>query len=510
MTVTKMAARPCTLEGSRRFYFSTFLFRLLALTVASVLIQGPALIYCRAEAAPAGQQVGEESEKPWKQQAEELLHNVHKFQLDRKSCQELMRAAEFTQGNFGSAWTSPELINIYAACVEEMRLGKLDGEKDHKAVLAGGVHFPVLLTGGHVSPPVSGSFQDRCWVPGMEDPKTCCDPGPSSGCFDHVFTFELCCEGKITKDVPHYFLAPALDMNVGNAVRHWGTFDLAQSYAMQSLLSDNDIVLDVGANVGGFTVPLAEKVGVGGKVFAFEPFRVLFQTLTANVALNGLQNVYTFQHALGAPPPPEDTTARTSSSKQPRRVLLHQPDLGKLSVPSAMRVDEQYEGEEAKAQHVVYGPQKELVDVRTLDEAVADCRDRGLIPPLSSGRKVAFVKIDVEFMEVDVVRGAEELLLKDRPRVWVENESFFDEPSNRTFVELMQNKYHYVCKPVTHLELLCRPEEKPGLSPEFGTLMREVNRVTSPHDVGWAFSLGKDFTRPGQANEKEEQEQGGG
>ena len=61
---------------------------------------------------------------------------------------------------------------------------------------------------------------------------------------------------------------------------------------------EGDVVIDVGANLGSYTIPLAEKVGVTGGVFAFEPFRRMTQLLNANVALNGLSNVWVVQCAL--------------------------------------------------------------------------------------------------------------------------------------------------------------------------------------------------------------------
>lgn len=81
------------------------------------------------------------------------------------------------------------------------------------------------------------------------------------------------CQDVNLAEMPHYFVAPAFDVNVGNAVRQLGTFDLGQSYALQTLCRSGDVVIDVGANVGGFTVPLAERVGPDGEVHAFEPFR---------------------------------------------------------------------------------------------------------------------------------------------------------------------------------------------------------------------------------------------
>merc|ERR1711865_552646 len=75
--------------------------------------------------------------------------------------------------------------------------------------------------------------------------------------------------------------------------------NVLQSYEMQSILRPGDTVIDVGANLGSYTIPFAERVGRQGKVLAFEPFRWLYQLTTANVALNGLSNVWTYNLALG-------------------------------------------------------------------------------------------------------------------------------------------------------------------------------------------------------------------
>ena len=113
-------------------------------------------------------------------------------------------------------------------------------------------------------------------------------------------TLLVACQDVNLAEMPHYFVAPAFDVNVGNAVRQLGTFDLGQSYALQTLCRSGDVVIDVGANVGGFTVPLAERVGPDGEVHAFEPFRkagrwyvveIILDTLTwAHVKNHPIQN----------------------------------------------------------------------------------------------------------------------------------------------------------------------------------------------------------------------------
>lgn len=61
----------------------------------------------------------------------------------------------------------------------------------------------------------------------------------------------------------------------------------------------NSTVVDIGANMGTFTVRLAQLVGSRGAVVAFEPQRVIHQQLCANIFLNKLKNVFTYQAALG-------------------------------------------------------------------------------------------------------------------------------------------------------------------------------------------------------------------
>jgi len=62
-------------------------------------------------------------------------------------------------------------------------------------------------------------------------------------------------------------------------------------------LGSDSIVVDVGANVGLFTV-LAGQIATRGRVFAFEPMPDNFSHLQRNVALNGLNNVEAIEAAL--------------------------------------------------------------------------------------------------------------------------------------------------------------------------------------------------------------------
>jgi FkbM family methyltransferase len=66
-----------------------------------------------------------------------------------------------------------------------------------------------------------------------------------------------------------------------------------------SSLKPGEVVFDIGANVGLYTVLLAKVVGDGGQVIAFEPEGQTYAHLLENVKLNSLRNVRCFRKALG-------------------------------------------------------------------------------------------------------------------------------------------------------------------------------------------------------------------
>lgn len=60
---------------------------------------------------------------------------------------------------------------------------------------------------------------------------------------------------------------------------------------LNSIVKDGDIVLDIGANVGVYTVVMAKIIGDSGLVIAFEPFPIIASMNLRNVLENDLNNV---------------------------------------------------------------------------------------------------------------------------------------------------------------------------------------------------------------------------
>jgi FkbM family methyltransferase len=142
------------------------------------------------------------------------------------------------------------------------------------------------------------------------------------------------------------------------------------------VVPEGGIAIDVGANIGAHTIPLAKRCDT---VVAFEPQRLVFQTLCANVALNGLTNVQTFHAGVGAEP-------------------------GSVVIPDLDPNQEQNFGGLHISGHESGNP----VPIVPLDSFA--------VP------KVHLIKIDVEGMELEVLKGAKGMIKHYKPVLYVEND----------------------------------------------------------------------------------------
>jgi len=64
-------------------------------------------------------------------------------------------------------------------------------------------------------------------------------------------------------------------------------------------IKTGDYVLDLGANLGLFSLFASRVVGSNGQIFAFEPNKTASNFLAKNLQLNNLENVKIFNDAVG-------------------------------------------------------------------------------------------------------------------------------------------------------------------------------------------------------------------
>lgn len=158
--------------------------------------------------------------------------------------------------------------------------------------------------------------------------------------------------------------------------------------ALVATLPPDAVVLDVGANIGAFALPLAAAAR-RGVVHAFEPATATVQRLRRHLQLNGLDNVVVNHCAVS------DRTGTLSlwipADEWKGRLF----NSGRTSV----HVGRQQQGW-----------REESVPCLRLDDYVAG----------QSLQRVDAIKIDVEGAELDVLEGARELLTRFRPVVVME------------------------------------------------------------------------------------------
>lgn len=74
---------------------------------------------------------------------------------------------------------------------------------------------------------------------------------------------------------------------------------LPKSYTNYKKINQEDIVIDIGANIGAFSV-YSGSIAKKGKIYCFEPEKENFNLLKENIKLNGLSNIKAFNLAVGS------------------------------------------------------------------------------------------------------------------------------------------------------------------------------------------------------------------
>ncbi len=117
-------------------------------------------------------------------------------------------------------------------------------------------------------------------------------PGSLGRYFDYKTT------GAVTMRDGQYIYPNSQDSTITPFLIGAGLWEGEETALALALLEAGETVVDVGANVGYYTIILSRKVGPGGKVYAFEPEPTNFDLLMKGVSANGLTNVTAEQLAL--------------------------------------------------------------------------------------------------------------------------------------------------------------------------------------------------------------------
>jgi FkbM family methyltransferase len=175
---------------------------------------------------------------------------------------------------------------------------------------------------------------------------------------------------------------------IGKCFELYGQYSESEVAMMRRFLNEGSTAIDVGANIGDLTVPLARIVGTSGRVYAIESQPTNFNVLCANLALNGLANV------------------------KPVNVFVATTDQVDTSSPVWGRFA--YVSETWETQFMAL----DSLDVR-------ECH---------------LIKVDVDGKELEVLESGEMLIEKHRPVIYFENDVL---QASRALLSYLMGKLGY-------------------------------------------------------------------
>ena len=177
---------------------------------------------------------------------------------------------------------------------------------------------------------------------------------------------------------------PTSDAVLGPSLRLYGEWAQDEIEGLVKFLKDGDVVIDAGANIGTHTLGFASAIAPSGRVYSFEPQADIYELLHQNCSINNyVSNIVTYCHPL----------SNDSGKKYLIPVFddnnIHNFGAAQLAVEAVDKVLS------------IESSESMTIDGLNLDS----CR---------------LIKLDVEGMELEVLSGAETLIVKCKPLIFFE------------------------------------------------------------------------------------------
>ena len=194
------------------------------------------------------------------------------------------------------------------------------------------------------------------------------------------------------------FLVNPEDSYVARSLIKYGEYCEGEVSLLSQLIDNNSIVVDIGANIGALSIPLAQKAKA---VFCFEPHPFNYNILCANIALSNLKNIEAYKVGIGS-------STRTMRIQD---IELFKHNNG--------------------AHNLLDDDESDTNSSRTLiTNQIPACN---------------LIKIDVEGMELDVLKGITATINECQPFLFVENDRVEKSFDLISYIEDTLNYKAYWC-----------------------------------------------------------------
>ena len=206
---------------------------------------------------------------------------------------------------------------------------------------------------------------------------------------------------KIIKDI---YGIKYIDLNdsICKTIKNQGSFgrDNKELFILYSKFNNlkKGVVLDIGANIGTFCIPLAKKFP-GLLFYAFEVQNFLCKILLKNLKLNNIKNIKIFNYAI-------------SDKNYKKKIFM--PDYNLEKNLGSFSLKNKFVSHINSVKN--FGERKAEINFKKLDSILKN-------------ENILFIKSDTELHEYEVFRGAKNLLTKKKPALlfetWPENRPQF-------------------------------------------------------------------------------------
>ncbi|MFC1667838.1 FkbM family methyltransferase [Chlamydiota bacterium] len=196
---------------------------------------------------------------------------------------------------------------------------------------------------------------------------------------------------------------------IGRSLYRKGVWEPELTSTVLSLVKPGMTIVDVGADIGYFTLLFAKCAGEGGQVFSFEPIPKAREYLERNIALNGFKNIRIESCAL---------------FDSERNIILEQP-FNKSRVNPKKKIASSH-------------------DIRVITRIFDQWVEKRNIARIDA------IKIDVEGAELNVLKGMKKSIQKYHPHFFIEIHPEYIKQFGYKTAEVIAflNDYKYRIEPV--------------------------------------------------------------
>tara|TARA_Y100000310_G_scaffold335887_1_gene419031 strand:- start:1849 stop:2613 length:765 start_codon:yes stop_codon:yes gene_type:complete len=190
---------------------------------------------------------------------------------------------------------------------------------------------------------------------------------------------------------------------------------------------EKPVFLDVGGCMGVYTIALSPLVEErGGRTYCFEAQRILANCISGSIALNGFERAYCINKAVGNPMVGQESLINYGWNAK------HFIDVPKFDYKKPLNfgsVEFSKEQKEKLGQDRNYESKPEKVELVSLDSCINEFG------------KVDVIKMDIEGMEEEAMKGAKKIIKRFHPLVYIEHIKSDKEKLQDFFREMGYGRY---------------------------------------------------------------------